>query len=198
LKKWLPILIILCLITAINLSIFTHLQYELADRDRRIEQLEKIGAKIETVNKVFGQAQKIQKHIQKRSKLSTSMAEDVTYSIIYESRCNGLEPELVTALIDTESEFNPLARSPKGACGLMQLMPSTANALNCPDVWLWRDNLAAGCKYLGRLQKRFGSQNTGLILASYNAGPSRPPSEIMRLAGNYPGKVNRCWRSIRR
>lgn len=196
-KKWLPILIILCLITAINLSIFTHLQYELADRDRRIEQLEKIGAKIETVNKVFGQAQKIQKHIQKRSKLSTSMAEDVTYNIIYESRCNGLEPELVTALIDTESEFNPLARSPKGACGLMQLMPVTFQAYGGGNILDIQDNLSAGCKYLADLKRRFRDDYV-MMLAGYNAGPSRKRAEVIRLAGNYPGKVNRCWRSIRR
>jgi soluble lytic murein transglycosylase-like protein len=125
------------------------------------------------------------------------MAEDVTYSIIYESRCNGLEPELVTAIIDTESRFNPLARSPKGACGLMQLMPTTFKAYSSGDVWAWHDNLAAGCKYLADLTKRFGGQNE-LILASYNAGPSRPPRDILRVAGSYPGKVNRCWRGLRR
>lgn len=193
-RRYLPILIILFLITLINLSIFNHLNADLAAKDRQIDAY---NAKIKVINEVFNQAQKIKKHIQKRSKLSTSMAEDVTYSIIYESRHNNLEPELVTALIDTESEFNPLARSPKGACGIMQLMPGTFKVYNSGDVWTWRDNLTAGCKYLADLTKRFGRQNTCLILASYNAGPSRPPREIMRVAGNYPGKVNRRWRRLK-
>jgi soluble lytic murein transglycosylase-like protein len=146
--------------------------------------------KAHVIDEVYGQAQKIQKHIQKRSKLSTSAAKDVTYSIIYESRRNNLEPELVTALIDTESEFNPLARSPKGACGIMQLMPVIWNTYGEGDVWAWHDNLAAGCKYLADLKRRF--RDDYVTLCAYNAGPSRKRAEVIRLAGNYPGKVNRC------
>src|SRR5262245_54522232 len=60
----------------------------------------------------------------------------------------GLEPALLHAVITVESGYNPKARSPKGAMGLMQLMPDTARRYDVADVWDPRQNLHGGARYL--------------------------------------------------
>ncbi|WCL47683.1 lytic transglycosylase domain-containing protein [Leptospira sp. GIMC2001] len=87
-----------------------------------------------------------------------------------ESAKNGLNPDLVKALIQTESNFNPRAVSPKGAQGLMQLMPSTAKILGVEDPMDPMENVEGGTKYLGDLMNQF--RDTKLALAAYNAGPN--------------------------
>ena len=81
-----------------------------------------------------------------------------------------VDPSLVRALIHAESGFNPRARSPKGATGLMQLMPGTARMLGVADVFLPSDNIRGGTQYLASLLTRFKSDVT-LASAAYNAGP---------------------------
>jgi soluble lytic murein transglycosylase-like protein len=80
-----------------------------------------------------------------------------------------LDPELVLALIEVESNFNPQARSPKDAQGLMQLIPATAERFGVKDVWDAEDNLRGGMAYLRWLLKRFDG-DVKLTLAAYNAG----------------------------
>ncbi len=84
---------------------------------------------------------------------------------------NGLDPDLVRAVIQTESDFRPDAQSSAGAQGLMQLMPSTANSLGVTDAFDPRQNIEAGTKYLSDLVQRFGDLR--LALAAYNTGPGR-------------------------
>ena len=79
------------------------------------------------------------------------------------------QPALLHALITVESGYNPNARSPKGAIGLMQLMPETARRYRVTDIWDPDENLRAGARYLRDLLVMF-DQNLSLALAAYNAG----------------------------
>lgn len=80
-----------------------------------------------------------------------------------------LDPALVMAVIQAESSFNPKARSPKGAKGLMQLMPGTARRFGVSDIWDPLKNLNGGMAYLRWLLDHFDGDLT-LALAGYNAG----------------------------
>lgn len=80
----------------------------------------------------------------------------------------GLDPALIRAVIATESAFDPTAVSPKGAQGLMQLMPATARELRVKNVWNPMDNIGGGARHLARLVKRYA--DLSLALAAYNAG----------------------------
>jgi len=82
---------------------------------------------------------------------------------------NGLPSALVKAVIATESNFNPRAVSRKGALGLMQLMPETAQDLGVDDPLAPQQNVLGGTRYLRELLDRFGSVSHAL--AAYNAGP---------------------------
>ena len=83
---------------------------------------------------------------------------------------HGLDPALVDLVIRMESGYNPRAVSPKGARGVMQLLPSTASAYGVADSFNPKENLRGGIRYLRDLLERFKS-DVRLALAAYNAGP---------------------------
>jgi soluble lytic murein transglycosylase-like protein len=83
---------------------------------------------------------------------------------------HGLSPDLVRAVIQVESAFDPTAVSPKGAMGLMQLMPATAREYGVTDPFHPEQNIGAGTAYLKRLLDRY-DRKIELALAAYNAGP---------------------------
>ena len=85
------------------------------------------------------------------------------------ARIHGLPAALVKAVIRAESNFDAGARSTKGAMGLMQLMPDTAQAMGVRDPWKAEENVRGGTRYLRSMVNRYG--DVRLALAAYNAGP---------------------------
>ncbi|MEA2163405.1 MAG: hypothetical protein QOK37_1532 [Thermoanaerobaculia bacterium] len=90
-------------------------------------------------------------------------------TIIYnEARKNNLPPELVAAMVESESDFDPQLVSKKNAKGLMQIIPETGRLMGCNDLFNPHANVAAGTKYFRYLLNRFGDER--IALAAYNAG----------------------------
>ena len=104
------------------------------------------------------------------------------------ARRHGLDPALVLAVVSVESGFRPEAVSPKGAQGLMQLMPRTAASLGVADALDPEQNLDGGARHLGQLLDRYGGDLTR-ALAAYNAGEGA----VQRHGGVPPYRETRAY-----
>jgi len=111
----------------------------------------------------------------------TSLSQKLPYiNIIYKvANAYQLSPELIKAIVKVESNYTRRAVSPKGAQGLMQLMPATAKRFGVSDVFDPEENIIGGVKFLRYLFDEFGENNLELVLAGYNAG-----EEAVRKYGN--------------
>lgn len=85
------------------------------------------------------------------------------------AKAHGLDPVLLAAVAEVESNFDPFAVSDKGACGILQLMPETGERFGVEDLFDVEQNIDGGARYLRWLLDRFEG-DTDLALAAYNAG----------------------------
>jgi soluble lytic murein transglycosylase-like protein len=92
-----------------------------------------------------------------------------------------IPPSLLRAVMHAESNFDPGAVSPKGAAGLMQLMPDTAREMYVKDIFEPRDNIEGGARYLRVLANQFDGDMVKMV-AAYNAGPDA----VNRFGGQIP------------
>lgn len=103
-------------------------------------------------------------------KRASQYIEEYEGIIVQASRRFKVDPSLVKALIKAESDFDNRALSNKGAQGLMQLMPETANAMEVANPFSPEENIFGGTRYFSLLLERFKNDKI-LALAAYNAGP---------------------------
>src|SRR5207248_7775927 len=104
--------------------------------------------------------------------LRSAPASDLDAVVSAASKRNNLDPDLVNSVILAESGFDPNAVSPKGAQGLMQLMPQTAARMGVRNAMDPAANVEGGTRYLGELLVRY-HHDLSKALAAYNAGPER-------------------------
>ena len=110
-----------------------------------------------------------QQHAAKARRPATNFTPQMAQQIIATAQAEGLDPFLVLEVMRRESAFNPRARSGKGAGGLMQMIPSTAQRFGITNPYDPQQAITGGCRYLRYLMGLFPGR-LDLVLAAYNAG----------------------------
>ena len=138
------------------------------------------------------------------ARLSRLEAGRVARTLVAEARRAAFSPEFVLAVIQVESQGDPRAISPKGALGLMQLLPETGQAMAAELGLRWHGpdtlfdpvaNVRLGIAYLEQLRSRYG--NLSIALTAYNWGPSRV-SDMLRRSERIPvGYSRRVFQACR-
>ena len=181
----------------------------LAEARDQLQQLDATGALQELHDWREAQRLGLGRALDHRGGFTNDEKRRVLAAIVRESRRHGLDPVMVAAVIEIESRFDPFARSGVGACGLMQLMPLTAN-----ELLVERDrhrvaarhlfnpvlNIELGTAYIARLLRRFDGDLQRALIA-YNAGPSVARSLVRgsksyRKLQAYPRAVLATYRSF--
>jgi soluble lytic murein transglycosylase len=137
-----------------------------------------------------------------RSKIVYRAPQSYDAIIAKAARKHGVASALIKSVIQAESAFDPTAISPRGAQGLMQIMPANLKALAVRDPFDPQQNIMGGTRYLKQMLQRYDN-NMKLALAAYNAGPgavdrhnhSVPPFDETRA---YVNKVIRLYQTYKR
>lgn len=135
----------------------------ISEISKLVNQVNNFGAAVGTKSKeVFSNV------MSELSKLKVK--QELQFAIHQAASEHNIDPKLINAVIEQESNFNPTAVSESGALGLMQIMPGTAQELGIKDPLNPQENIRGGTKYLSSLLNRYQG-NVILALSAYNAGP---------------------------
>jgi hypothetical protein len=185
------------LINAVTLQMNEYLLGELSDFDDGGQDIDVFNSQRTWMND-YGAgndaASFVPKIIQKQQDTKKIISPTEIDEIIkHASNSYGVDPELITAVVKAESDFDAGATSSKGAMGLMQLMPETAKELGVKNCYNPVENIMAGTRYLKSLLNRYDG-NVELTLAAYNWGMGnveRQPGRLPQETRTYIARVNR-------
>ncbi len=181
----------------------------LAEAKTRIAALSDSGAAQEVADYQDAERLGVGRFMKDSTALWGEERQRVMAAIVREARRNGLDPLMVAAVIHVESRFDPFAVSGVGACGLMQLMPPTAQWLMPKDsenklrpAHLFNPvlNIELGTAYLAQLLHRF-DDDISMALIAYNAGPGvarslTPNSRASKKLSVYPKAVLAAYKTL--